>query len=82
MGIHDEIDAHTRLVLYGRFAQSLFAYDYSRFAYVLQQLIHILYVRSRLDASQSIQFLKWDFVCWINQLNVNCCFGVKLPLYS
>ena len=39
------------------------------------------YVWSHLDASHSIQFLKWDFVCWINQLNINRSFGVKLPLY-
>ena len=53
-----------------------------QFTYVLkhvsQQLIHLLYARSRLDASQSIQFLKRDFVCWINQLNINRPFGAKL----
>ena len=44
--------------------------------YILQQLIHLRYVQSCWDASQ------YDFVFWINQLNINRCFGVKLPLYS
>ena len=56
----------------GHFTYALFPYDKSWFAYVLkhvlQQLIYVLYVRSHLDDSQSIQFLKQDFVCWINQL--------------